>query len=129
MIISDSGKKVAKKSVAKKAAAKAGPKSHYNMGIKVSQKMIDKIKSDGMTKSLKKAGKNPVAAGTTPKTKRQAAYVEGVRRLYGQERFMNAINKPKASPGINTMSPRAAERSVSKKPKPTPRGAMNPNKI
>jgi len=124
MIINDSGKKVvvkkgvAKKATSKKAVAKVaaqskavGAKSHYNMGIKVSQSTIDKIKSQGMTKALKKAGKNPVAAGTTPKTKRQAQYVEGVRRLYGEERFMNAINKPKASPGPVVMSPRAAERA------------------
>ena len=100
MITNNSGKKKA-----------VGAKSHYNMGIKVSQSTIDKIKSQGMTKALKKAGKNPVAAGTTPKTKRQAQYVEGVRRLYGQERFINAINKPKASPAPVMMSPRAAERA------------------
>jgi hypothetical protein len=75
------------------------PKAHYNMKIKVSQETIDKVKSQGMSKALSKAGKNPVAAGTTPKTKKQAEYVEAVRRLYGETRFQNAINKPKASPG------------------------------
>jgi hypothetical protein len=113
MITNNSGKKKA-----------VGAKSHYNMGIKVSQSTIDKIKSQGMTKALKKAGKNPVAAGTTPKTKRQAQYVEGVRRLYGQERFINAINKPKASPSpVTKMSPRAAERA--KPTKMSPRAAEN----
>jgi hypothetical protein len=75
------------------------PKAHYNMKIKVSQETIDKVKKEGMTKALSKAGKNPVAAGTTPATKKKAEYVEAVRRLYGEERFMNALNKPKASPG------------------------------
>ena len=69
------------------------------MKIKDSQETIDKVKKQGMTKALSKAGKNPVAAGTTPKTKKQAEYVEAVRRLYGETRFQNAINKPKASPG------------------------------
>jgi hypothetical protein len=87
-----------KGSAAKKDTPK-GPKSHYNMKIKVSQETIDKVKKQGMTKALSKAGKNPVAAGTTPKTKAQAEYVEAVRRLYGETRFQNAINKPKASPG------------------------------
>ena len=100
------------KGTASKKAAPKGPKSHYNMSIKVSQATIDKVKSQGMTKALSKAGKNPVAAGTTPKTKAQAEYVEAVRRLYGETRFQNAINKPKASPGPAT-----------------PRGAMNPNKF
>jgi DNA-binding NarL/FixJ family response regulator len=87
------------------------PKAHYNMKIKVSQETIDKVKKQGMTKALSKAGKNPVAAGTTPKTKKQAEYVEAVRRLYGETRFQNAINKPKASPAPVMMSPRAAERA------------------
>ena len=92
------------------------PKAHYNMKIKVSQETIDKVKKQGMTKALSKAGKNPVAAGTTPATKKQAEYVEAVRRLYGEERFMNAINKPKASPGpINSV--RALANEASKAPK------------
>ena len=84
---------------ASKKAAPKGPKSHYYMLIKVKQETINKVKKQGMTKALSKAGKNPVAAGTEPKDIKQAEYVEAVRRLYGEERFMNAINKPKASPG------------------------------
>lgn len=100
-----------KGSTSKKADSK-DPKANYNMKIKVSQATIDKVKSQGMTKALSQAGKNPVAAGTTPKTKAQAEYVEAVRRLYGETRFQNAIYKAKASPGPSA-----------------PRGAMNPNKF
>lgn len=74
-------------------------KSHYNRQIKVSQSTIDEVKKMGMKKALAAAGKNPVIGGTEPKDIKQAQMVEAVRRLYGQTRFMNAINKPKASPG------------------------------
>jgi hypothetical protein len=77
----------------------ATDKSYYNRQIKVSQSTIDEVKKMGMKKALAAAGKNPVIGGTEPKDIKQAETVEAVRRLYGQTRFMNAINKPKASPG------------------------------
>jgi hypothetical protein len=46
-------------------------KSKWNLGVKVSQKVIDEIKKQGMTAALKNV-----------KTSTNAEYVEGVRRLY-----------------------------------------------
>jgi len=49
----------------------------------VSQAVIDKIKSDGMTAALKKAGAGGVGA----------AYMEGVKRMYGAKRVAAAVSK------------------------------------
>lgn len=81
-------------------------KSKWDLKTKVSQKTIDDIKKMGMTAALKSA---KGAAASAKDDSSAKAFAEGVRRLYGDTRFQNAINKPKASPG-----PVA------------PRGAMNP---
>jgi len=47
-----------------------------------------------------------------------ASFGEGVRRLYGETRYQNAVYTPKASPG--PISLKAAERST---PKSTPKAA------
>jgi FKBP-type peptidyl-prolyl cis-trans isomerase len=47
--------------------------------IKVSQATIDRIKKMGMTAALKKAG-----------TSKNAEYVEGIRRMYGERRLAAA---------------------------------------
>ena len=47
--------------------------------IKVSQATIDRIKKLGMTAALKKAG-----------TSKNAEYIEGIRRMYGERRLSNA---------------------------------------
>jgi hypothetical protein len=52
----------------------------------VSQAVIDKIKSDGMTAALKKAGAGGVGA----------AYMEGVKRMYGAKRVAAAVGKDAA---------------------------------
>lgn len=54
--------------------------------IVVSQSVIDKIKSDGMTAALKKAGAGGVGA----------AYMEGVKRMYGAKRVAAAVGKDAA---------------------------------
>jgi hypothetical protein len=51
--------------------------------LKVSQATIDRIKADGMTAALKKAVMG----------KASAAYVEGVKRMYGTRRVTTAKTK------------------------------------
>ena len=86
--------------------------------VKISQAEIDAVKKMGMKKALAAAGKNPVigASKSDAANFKQAKLVEAVRRLYGETRFMNAVNKPKASPGpaTNTLNLYGA-------PKPTKR--------
>lgn len=74
-------------------------KSGWNKNVKVSQDTIDAIKGMGMKNALSmlKEYSNPLVKDN-PGNKE---YVEGVRRLYGETRFMNNIYKPKNSPGIN----------------------------
>ena len=54
--------------------------------VVVSQAVIDKIKADGMTAALAKAGKGGVGA----------AYMEGVKRMYGAKRVAAAVAKDAA---------------------------------
>jgi hypothetical protein len=82
--------------------------------IKVSQSTIDDIKRLGMTKALKMAGRNKDAyqAGEV------AAFAEGVRRMYGDTRYQNALYTPKASPGpasANYTGRYAADKAKTKK--------------
>jgi len=68
--------------------------------IKVSQATIDSIKSAGMAAALKKA-----AGGAS------AAYVEGVKRMYGASRLTAAMSKTKqsaAGAGSGTRNPKQA---------------------
>ena len=51
--------------------------------LTVSQAMIDRIKADGMTAALKKAGTGAVSA----------SYMEGVKRMYGAKRLAAASAK------------------------------------
>ena len=63
--------------------------------IKVSQSEINQIKKLGMKKALE------IAAGNKGSTYSGAvaSFGEGVRRLYGDARYQNAVYTPKASPG------------------------------
>jgi hypothetical protein len=74
------GGKPAKKYTAPKGAA---PRKKTAKKTVVSQAVIDKIKSDGMTAALKKAGAGGVGA----------AYMEGVKRMYGAKRVAAAVGK------------------------------------
>ena len=56
------------------------------MYTKVNQATIDKIKSQGMTKALKTAA-----------TSKDAAYVQGVKRMYGADRLKAAMGSTKSS--------------------------------
>ena len=69
--------------------------------VKISQAEINAVKKMGMKAALSAAAKNPVTGANSSDASnfKQAKLVEAVRRLYGETRFMNAINKPKASPG------------------------------
>ena len=58
------------------------------MAVKVKQDMIDFIKSQGMTKALKRAGKLQAKG-----TKGEAEFIEGVRRMYGASRLSAATAK------------------------------------
>jgi hypothetical protein len=75
-------------------------KSKWNRKVKVSQDTIDAVKGMGMKSAL-----NMLADYSNPKVKNlpgNKEYVEAVRRLYGETRFMNNLYKPKNSPGVNT---------------------------
>jgi hypothetical protein len=75
-------------------------KSKWNKNVKVSQGTIDLVKGMGMKSAL-----NMLADYSNPKVKNlpgNKEYVEAVRRLYGETRFMNNTYKPKNSPGVNT---------------------------
>jgi hypothetical protein len=76
--------------------------------VKVSQDTIDLIKAMGMKAALKKIGTSPsFKAGTDS----AAAFKEGVRRMYGDARYMSALYNPKSSPGIaSTPATRNKER-------------------
>ena len=84
--------------------------------IKVSQATIDSIKSAGMAAALKKA-----AGGAS------AAYVEGVKRMYGASRLSAAQAKvKKAAPGSGsgTVNPKqAGPKGASTSYSPAPRKA------
>jgi hypothetical protein len=86
-------------------------KSKWDLKTKVSQKTIDDIKKMGMTAALKSV-KGAVASSKDDSSAK--AFAEGVRRLYGDTRFQNAVYTPKNSPG-----PEAPKKTA-------PRGAMNP---
>jgi len=100
----------------KPVASKSVRPKNVNKNIKVSQSEIDSIKKLGMKKALQIAALNK---GSEQKGA-VASFGEGVRRLYGETRYQNAVYTPKASPGIMN-TPRAAERVT--KPKPTPKAA------
>jgi len=75
-------------------------KSKWNRKVKVSQDMIDAVKGIGMKDAL-----NNLKDYSNPKVKNMPGnqeYIEAVRRLYGETRFMNNLYKPKNSPGVNT---------------------------
>jgi hypothetical protein len=47
---------------------------------------------------------------------KQAKLVEAVRRLYGETRFMAAVNKPKASPGpVGSLPPSRTKKTSNKR--------------
>jgi hypothetical protein len=72
-------------------------KSKWNKNIKVSQGMIDAVKSMGMKNAL-----GMLDEYSNPKVKNisgNKVYIEAVRRLYGETRFQNNLYKPKNSPG------------------------------
>ena len=77
-----------------KSVKSVRPKN-VNKNIKVSQSEINQIKKLGMKKSLE------IAAGNRGSTYSGAvaSFGEGVRRLYGETRYQNAVYTPKASPG------------------------------
>ena len=77
-----SGGKPAKKMVTPKNV----PATSKAKKVVVSQTVIDKIKADGMTAALKKAGAGGVGA----------AYMEGVKRMYGAKRVAAAVGKDAA---------------------------------
>ena len=86
--------------------------------VKISQAEIDAVKKMGMKKALAAAGKNPVtgASSSDAANFKQAKLVEAVRRLYGETRFMNAVNKPKASPGPIGSAPNRGPKAIGSAP-------------
>ena len=63
------------------------------MAIKVKQDMIDFIKTQGMTKALKRAGQMQAKG-----TKGEAEFLEGVRRMYGARRLSEATKAATPTP-------------------------------
>lgn len=78
-----------------KSKSKSVRPKNVNKDIKVSQSEINSIKKLGMKKALQIAAMNKgsVQEGAV------ASFAEGVRRLYGETRYQNALYTPKASPG------------------------------
>jgi len=105
------------------ASSKAKPKAkstrpkNVNKNIKVSQSEINSIKKLGMKKALEIAGQNKgsVQEGAV------ASFAEGVRRLYGETRYQNAVYTPKASPGPigSATNVREGRSTMKAKPKPS----------
>lgn len=62
-----------------------GSKKSAPAKIKVGQDVIDFIKSQGMSASLKRVG-----SMSAKERGRDAEYAEGVRRMYGDRRFQDA---------------------------------------
>ena len=102
--------------ISKSKKAPVRPKN-VNKNIKVSQSEINQIKKLGMSQALKLAAMNKGSeqAGAV------ASFAEGVRRLYGETRYQNAVYTPKASPGpIGSASNVREGRAPAPKPKPKP---------
>jgi hypothetical protein len=89
------------KTVQKKKIAKPTPKpasydkSTWDTKTKVSQGTIDEIKKMGMTKAL---GSVKGAAASSKDDSSAKAFAEGVRRLYGDQRYNKAVGKPSKAP-------------------------------
>jgi hypothetical protein len=72
-------------------------KSSWNMKVKVPQSTIDQIKKMGMKGALASVAGANAAGGNGDTT--ATAFVEGVRRMYGDQRYQNAMYKAQNSPG------------------------------
>jgi hypothetical protein len=72
-------------------------KSSWDMKVKVPQSTIDTIKKMGMTGALNSVAGASAAGGAGDTT--ATAFVEGVRRMYGDQRYQNAMYKAQNSPG------------------------------
>lgn len=89
------------KTVQKKKIEKPKPKpasydkSTWDTKTKVSQGTIDEIKKMGMTKAL---GTVKGAAASSKDDSSAKAWAEGVRRLYGDQRYNAAVGKPSKAP-------------------------------
>jgi len=114
------------------ASSKAKPKAkstrpkNVNKNIKVSQSEINSIKKLGMKKALEIAGQNKgsVQEGAV------ASFAEGVRRLYGETRYQNAVYTPKASPGpIGTATNVREGRSTAKAASKTSAGNLREGRV
>jgi hypothetical protein len=105
--------------ISKSKKAPVRPKN-VNKNIKVSQSEINQIKKLGMSQALKLAAMNKGSeqAGAV------ASFAEGVRRLYGETRYQNAIYTPKASPGPIGSASNVREGRVPT-PKPTAKPSEN----
>jgi hypothetical protein len=74
-------------------------KKTWNTQVKVPQSTIDTIKKMGMTTALSIAGSSKKAEAGGYVSADDQTFREGVRRMYGDTRYQNAIYKAKASPG------------------------------
>lgn len=107
-------KTVQKKKIAKPAPKPASyDKSTWDTKTKVSQGTIDEIKKMGMTKAL---GSVKGAAASSKDDSSAKAFAEGVRRLYGDKRYNEAVGKPagKAAPRNAIMAGKAEDSRATK---------------
>lgn len=74
-------------------------KATWNTNVKVPQSTIDTIKKMGMTQALSVAGSSKKAEAGGYVSADDQTFREGVRRMYGDARYQNALYKAKASPG------------------------------
>lgn len=77
-----------------KVAKKATP-------VKVKQSTIDAIKKTGMTKAL---------GGITPAQRKNAAYMTGLKRMYGAARVNKALGIPTAGSAKRVVNTRVASK-------------------
>lgn len=103
-----------KKKVVKPASKPASyDKSTWDTKTKVSQGTIDEIKKMGMTKAL---GSVKGAAASSKDDSSAKAFAEGVRRLYGDQRYNAAVGKPTAGKVAPRNAVAAGKAEDSRKP-------------
>lgn len=90
-------------------------KSTWDIKTKVSQGTIDEIKKMGMSKALGSV-KGAAAAASSKGDSSAKAFAEGVRRLYGDKRYNEAVGKPagKVAPRNAIMAGKAEDARATK---------------
>jgi hypothetical protein len=112
--MSSAAKPAQKKKIPKPTPKPASyDKSTWDTKTKVSQGTIDQIKSMGMSKAL---GSVKGAAASSKDDSSAKAFAEGVRRLYGDQRYNAAVGKPAAGKVAPRNAVMASKAETSREP-------------